>query len=217
MIKNIKNNGFTLAEVLITLVIIGVIAAMTIPTLMNNTNKQEYVSRLTKAYSTLKQGLNSIWQNNGVTPEDYEFLNTIDIIDELAKVVATQQKCDTPVTCTGKTLNNTYKYLNNSAVAFYDGKTLVTSDGQIYAFVNTVSTSWGISADDKDNLMGRFLVDVNGSKGPNKVGIDAYLFYLVRGKGIVPAGIDSTTSCAKNKQGQGCTAKVLKEKAINYI
>ena len=34
--------GFTLAEVLITLVIIGVIAAATIPTLINNTNKQEY-------------------------------------------------------------------------------------------------------------------------------------------------------------------------------
>ena len=45
--------GFTLAEVLITLVIIGVIASMTIPTLMNKTNKQEYVSRLKKAYSTL--------------------------------------------------------------------------------------------------------------------------------------------------------------------
>ena len=36
-----KKLGFTLAEVLITLVIIGVIAAMTVPTLMNNTQGQE--------------------------------------------------------------------------------------------------------------------------------------------------------------------------------
>ena len=69
--------GFTLAEVLITLVIIGVIAAMTIPTLINKTNNQEYVSRLIKTYSTLSQGLNSIWQKNDVAPGDYEFLNTV--------------------------------------------------------------------------------------------------------------------------------------------
>ena len=57
--------GFTLAEVLITLVIIGVIASMTIPTLMNNTNKQEYVSRLKKAYSALSQATNKIIADEG--------------------------------------------------------------------------------------------------------------------------------------------------------
>ena len=57
--------GFTLAEVLITLVIIGVIASMTIPTLMNNTNKQEYVSRLKKTYSTLAQATNRIIADAG--------------------------------------------------------------------------------------------------------------------------------------------------------
>ena len=46
--KTHKLKAFTLAEVLITLVIIGVIAAMTISTLMNNTNNQELVSRLKK-------------------------------------------------------------------------------------------------------------------------------------------------------------------------
>ena len=57
--------GFTLAEVLITLVIIGVITSMTIPTLMNNTNKQEYVSRLKKAYSALSQATNKIIADEG--------------------------------------------------------------------------------------------------------------------------------------------------------
>ncbi|MDD3238364.1 MAG: prepilin-type N-terminal cleavage/methylation domain-containing protein [Candidatus Gastranaerophilales bacterium] len=36
-----KNKAFTLAEVLITLVIIGVIAALTIPSLLNNINDNE--------------------------------------------------------------------------------------------------------------------------------------------------------------------------------
>ena len=78
--------GFTLAEVLITLVIVGVIAAMTIPTLMNNTQKQEFVSQLTKTYSTLSQGLNQIWNNNDTAPGDYEFFNDHNFIDEFAKV-----------------------------------------------------------------------------------------------------------------------------------
>ena len=63
--KNSKM-GFTIAEVLITLVIIGVIAAMTIPTLMNNTNKQEYVSKLKKAYATLSQATNRIIADEGL-------------------------------------------------------------------------------------------------------------------------------------------------------
>ena len=47
--------GFTLAEVLITLGIIGVVAAMTIPTLIANTNAQKYRSKFKKSISTLSQ------------------------------------------------------------------------------------------------------------------------------------------------------------------
>ena len=209
--------GFTLAEVLITLVIIGVIAAMTIPTLINKTNNQEYVSRLVKTYSTLSQGLNSIWQNNGVAPGDYEFLNSVDIIDELAKVISVQKKCDTVNACLGVSLANTYKFLDNTkASGMTDGKTLITSDGQLYTYSDATSKFYGISAEDKDNAMGRFMIDVNGSKGPNKIGIDTYIFYLIRGKGVIPSGIESNSNCARNKYGQDCTGKVLREKAINY-
>lgn len=45
--------GFTLAEVLITLVVIGVIAAITIPTLMANYRRQEASARLKKTFSML--------------------------------------------------------------------------------------------------------------------------------------------------------------------
>ena len=59
------NFGFTLAEVLITLVIIGVIAAITVPTLINKTQNQEYVSKLKKAYSTFTQATNQIIAEEG--------------------------------------------------------------------------------------------------------------------------------------------------------
>ena len=50
-----KRFGFTLAEVLITLGIIGVVAAMTIPTLISNTNGSQFKSAYKKALSTLSQ------------------------------------------------------------------------------------------------------------------------------------------------------------------
>ena len=53
--SKIFKNGFTLAEVLITLVIVGVIAAMTIPNIIYETKKHEYSARLKKFYSTMKQ------------------------------------------------------------------------------------------------------------------------------------------------------------------
>ncbi|MGN0031546.1 MAG: type II secretion system protein [Candidatus Gastranaerophilaceae bacterium] len=50
-----KRFGFTLAEVLITLGIIGVVAAMTIPTLIANTNGAKFRSQFKKTVSTLNQ------------------------------------------------------------------------------------------------------------------------------------------------------------------
>lgn len=50
-----KRFGFTLAEVLITLGIIGVVAAMTIPTLMQNTNNVRFASQFKKSLSTVNQ------------------------------------------------------------------------------------------------------------------------------------------------------------------
>ena len=49
--------GFTLAEVLITLGIIGVVAAMTMPSLIANYQKKETVTRLKKAYSIVQQAI----------------------------------------------------------------------------------------------------------------------------------------------------------------
>ena len=50
-----KQTAFTLAEVLITLGVIGVVAAVTMPTLVKNYQKKETVSRLKRAYSEIQQ------------------------------------------------------------------------------------------------------------------------------------------------------------------
>ena len=49
--------GFTLAEVLVTLGIIGVVSAMTVPTLMQNYQRKSYVTQLHKVYNEVQQAL----------------------------------------------------------------------------------------------------------------------------------------------------------------
>ena len=52
---NKKKQAFTLAEVLVTLAIIGVVAAMTVPTLMQNYQRKVYVAQLQKVYNEASQ------------------------------------------------------------------------------------------------------------------------------------------------------------------
>ena len=63
-----KRFSFTLAEVLITLGIIGVVAAMTIPTLISNTNGAQFKTAYKKALSTLNQ---AILMNIAMDDEDF--------------------------------------------------------------------------------------------------------------------------------------------------
>ena len=52
-----KKKGFTLAEVLLTLVIIGVISVMIFPTVINNTKRHEFRSAIKKALSNTNRAL----------------------------------------------------------------------------------------------------------------------------------------------------------------
>ena len=60
-----KSPGFTLAEVLITLGIIGVVAAMTLPSVILNYQKKVTVNRLKQAYSTISQALVMAQKDHG--------------------------------------------------------------------------------------------------------------------------------------------------------
>lgn len=56
--------GFTLAEVLITLGIIGIVAALTLPSMINNSNKKEFEALLKKQYSALQQAVLRVKYND---------------------------------------------------------------------------------------------------------------------------------------------------------
>ncbi|MDD3237319.1 MAG: prepilin-type N-terminal cleavage/methylation domain-containing protein [Candidatus Gastranaerophilales bacterium] len=80
-----KKKAFTLAEVLITLVIIGVIAAITIPSLLNKTNQQEYRVGAKKAYSVLSQAAQHYYADTGQTMKIWK--TNVDLILILAVIM----------------------------------------------------------------------------------------------------------------------------------
>ena len=60
--------AFTLAEVLITLMIIGIVAALTIPSVISNYQQQEFKTGLKKAVSVLNEAIQMNIQEDGETP-----------------------------------------------------------------------------------------------------------------------------------------------------
>ena len=206
--------AFTLAEVLITLVIIGVIAAMTIPTLINKTQKQETVSRVKKAYSTLQSSIHKMALDKGYPQGDYSFITDANsFFDSFEKTVSIMKICKG----SGECIPFSAKQLGggNDAINGYTNA-VITSDGVIYTFGAFDSSVFGILDEDKDAYIGRFWVDVNGDKGPQTFGKDLFAFVLIQGKGVLPAGYGNTNTCNKYSTGVSCTARVLRESAINY-
>ena len=209
--------GFTLAEVLITLVIIGVIAAMTIPTLMNKTNNQEYVSKLKKTYSTLSQATNKIISDEGNPRADIGGWATSGeaVFNMYKKYLRVTKECPVGTTC----FDGSYKQFNgNSAKWFHNARySLVLEDGSMISFAENAGTSSDCSASSagSTNICQTITVDVNGEKGPNFAGRDAFTFVL-KEHGLYPMGCDTGGSCTKSSAGWGCSCKVIRENAMNY-
>lgn len=61
--------AFTLAEVIIVIGVVGLVAALTLPTLISNHNKKVYTTQLKKSYSRLVNAYN--WQIGGVSISEY--------------------------------------------------------------------------------------------------------------------------------------------------
>ena len=216
--------GFTLAEVLITLVIVGVIASMTIPTLMNNTNKQEYVSKLKKAYSTLSQATNKIIADNGLPRADIGGWATSSqaVYDMYIKYLSKAKECggNNAEQCFG----SSYLRLNNGTEVSFDtydtnSKRFVLADGTSVMIDRTVSgnCSFAHMAATNPEACAMILVDVNGVKKPNQMGRDTFMFIL-RENDLYPAGCGGTfaDTCEKTGRGWSCACKVLTDGKMDY-
>lgn len=150
-----KKRAFTLAEVLITLGIIGIIAVLTLPTLITNYNKSVWETRLKKDYTIVSNMCERMLTDENteqVTELDlYKHLgsgNNSDIEGDISRYV----QLSGPVT--------------NSNIQALQGKTMVMSDGSVMYIRRINNVGFG------------FYVDVNGETFPNVYGRDRFGFNL---------------------------------------
>ncbi len=175
-----KKVAFTLAEVLITLGIIGVVAAVTLPTLVANYQKTVWVNQLKKTYTTLNEGYKQMAASEGCTT-----LRCADISEDSPITMFDFTKAKTKekfvktfklenVYVGGVPSNSIYNYKIKSlsgdemifsefAAADEAGLVGTTSSGEIISFLGTI-------------VGPLVVVDINGLKSPNTFGRDIFVF-----------------------------------------
>lgn len=224
--------AFTLAEILITLGIIGVVAAMTIPSIIQNAQEKAIVSQLKKAYSTLSQAVSLAIQNNG-TVDTWDIGNygdtgkAINILTNLTPYLKIIKTCTGPVS-NGCNPNNSYALSGGAYAWNWDNVQYRAelSDGTyLYVLNGTTScvSNFGNTTELKQGC-GYIYSDVNGSKPPNTIGKDVFLFYLLKNQ-LYPTGTTNdtnytfSTDCAKESAtwGNSCTAWVLYNENQDYL
>ena len=185
-----KKVAFTLAEVLITLGIIGVVAAMTLPSLIQNYQKKALATQTQKFYSMMSQAVKQYMADYGVddlrnTPlatdnyEDDESPEAIaSIRDFVTKYLKVVKECNPSEEDDNNCFAPVYRNWDNS----------IPDDENTWNF--TTGTAWSyrrdyVLADGSVIRIGYYTpielyVDVNGKKGPNRVGYDLWamnIFY----------------------------------------
>ena len=220
---NIK--AFTLAEVLIALVVIGVVSSMTVPTIIANAHKHAMITALKKESSVLAQALERYYFENGerLVPDEYrathafksEFMSYFNVIQDCGLGYNdVNTACVPNLNNTAYTGKNEYAYYNYNhsakiAMEFFDDGQFVLSDGSLVMLEN-------------NNQEIFISVDVNGfAKKPNQLGKDLFMFQVMDNGTLKPMGMEGTkyssaTYCSNSStasmNGAGCTVKFLNPK-----
>lgn len=218
-----NSNGFTLAEVLITLGIIGVIAALTLPNLIQKYKEKQTISQVLQAVSIFSQAFTNIaTECDGLS--NCNNLCSMDILNytmppllkqnlKILKICKAGEHSD----CIG---NIKYKTLNGQAITSevygrYD-MSGVLNNGMIFVLA-LPNGGWTY----KDNWS--LIIDLNGQKAPNTLGKDLFSFF-VSDRGIVRARGDwGAASCeiaesnTYNRNGFRCSQWILKYHNMDYL
>ena len=234
--------GFTLAEVLITLAVIGIVAALTIPVVVHNYQKKALYTQFMKTYNCIATAMSLAtadhgdisgwnwggkrWNPNTETYDeiagDNPFGNYILPNLKYNKVCENFEDCfaDSYSLLNGDTsmepdAENPEEYTLASELSQYATNPVVLADGA------TIAVS-GSSSD----IM--FVIDTNGKKGPNVLGRDFFMMYYRAEYDGEPEGFefdedaDFDTSCNPNSNdtssaaGYGCAQRLIQEGKMNY-
>lgn len=231
--------GFTIAEVLIVLGIIGIIAELTIPSLAQKFQDKVTVVSLKKEISVLQEALNLAraeegpiqdWYKYSSEPDDaaarINFLASFNAV--LSKYLKVTKNCGTGTGCLPA-----YKYLNGNPAPDYETSTsyskMQLADGSIL-FFSTGIAEFGVP--DYKACGVYIYLDTNGLKGPNRLGYDTfqtYVYtYLYSPVGIVFTSGPLTGNLAGTARGGGickastslgvsCTSWVIYRENRDYL
>ena len=214
-----KFNAFTLAEVLITLGVIGVIAAMTLPSVVKHYQQQATVNQLKKAYSEFSQALHKAEVEHGLMEtwnfavadfgsqsnmgayfgENYLF----PYIKTVEKCVPSSNKCwaDKITNVSGNVLGESDKL----------------SNAQQYVSFVTASGYSGYYWLNKNGLGMWYWVDLNGpQKGPNKLGRDIFAFETWWGRNNSGGKFSSNAIVTNLTRDEMITQGCSKKNATNF-
>lgn len=236
--------GFTLAEVLITLGIIGIVAALTVPSLIANYQKTQTISQLKEAYSLLNQAAELIKENNsgtfvGIFAHNALLFGASSNLDIWAKYLKHTRICygapDTYNNCWATTYNLTGTALpawSNEYVNYSSG--MVLANGMTVLLAGDTGDGWGPAlgsglwgnkcaggTGQLKNLCSGVIIDLNGQKPPNRAGKDVFIFVLTI-DGLKPyhdnwTDCDDTGGSGIRYYGTSCAYRIIQDNwQINY-
>ena len=234
-----KTLAFTLAETLIVMGVIGIVATLTIPSLTNSTNNKDVVAKVRKAHSNLEDAFGRMIAEYGETNEWSSF-DTNTVGDRLITSMKLTKNCK--ATASGNCFSGSTKIFNSSGTGVDNVhsntsvyKFLMASGFSVGLYVDNTSCTQNVASNDKKDqvpqalkeVCGVALVDIDGpGKGKHKHGTDLFEFYLTR-QGFYPVGfegddkfkyIDNCTKTGSNvtADSQACTAWVVNIGNLDY-
>ena len=216
-----RGAAFTLVEILIALGIIGVVAAMTMPTLIKKHQEMVTVNKVKKFYSTMNQVyLMSVKHND--YPIYWNVSNSASnttstqLANYLKPYLRVAKDCGTGTGCLKYTQK--IKLLNGTKYRNYETDNryykLILNDGSYIWWRTSNDTYCNESSYDVTNVCGIVWTDVNGPQKPNALGKDIFILYLTQ-TGIKTA--TTTDDCSINSDGWTCLGYIMKYGKMDYL
>lgn len=201
-----KIKAFTLTELLIALGIIGAIAAISIPSLMNTINNRLLTTQIKSNVAAIQQlASDSLVVNKVKNLDDTDFGNPNDLLREGNFSVA--KNCANPAKECWKTAEDStnrvkYTSLNKTDVTVVaTRKTIVLQNGAVLSYATTDI------AIPNDKVIGIFDIDVNGNDYPNIWGRDFVSFWVTqKGKIVTKSTVYKKTNMTLDEKIANCKA-----------
>jgi prepilin-type N-terminal cleavage/methylation domain-containing protein len=174
-VRRMRRKGFTLAEVLITLGIIGVVATLTMPGLVANYQKKVQLVHLKKTYNRMAEAIRLYEVDTGIFSDLYAAGMTEQAkADEFMETYFnTVKKCPGTVTGCFATNYNFITGANYPASNMVSTTSYILADGTAVRFYVSVNPGTG-------GRIGVLAIDTSSLKGPNVLGRDLFFITLYK-------------------------------------